>query len=53
MTFESAMEELQTIYDELDGGAVGLDDLAKKMKRVKELTAYCKRKLRDIEAVLG
>ncbi len=52
MTFEAAMEELQEIYDELDSGAVGLDALAKKMERVKVLTAYCKKKLRDIEAVL-
>jgi len=53
MTFESAMEELQLIYDELDSGAVGLDALAQKMKRVKELTSYCKEKLRDIETVLN
>jgi len=53
MTFESAMEELQLIYDELDSGAVGLDALAQKMKRVKELTSYCKKKLRDIETVLN
>jgi len=53
MTFESAMEELQVIYDELDSGAIGLDELAQKMKRVKELTDYCKKKLRDIETVLS
>ncbi len=52
MTFESAMEELQAIYDELEQGAVGLDELEKKMKRVKVLSDYCSRKLRDIETVL-
>ncbi len=53
MTFESAMEELQMIYDELDSGTIGLDALAQKMKRVKVLTDYCKEKLRDIETVLS
>ncbi len=52
LTFESAMEELQTIYDELEQGAVGLDELEQKMKRVKELTHFCKEKLRNIENVL-
>ncbi len=53
ITFESAMEELQAIYDELDQGAVGLDELETKMKRVKVLSNFCQRKLRDIEAIIS
>ncbi len=52
LTFEDAMDELRTIYEELEEGNVGLDDLEKLMKRVKELTDFCKRKLRDVEALL-
>ena len=53
ITFERAMEELQSIYDELDQGAVGLDELETKMKRVKVLSNFCQRKLRDIEAIIS
>lgn len=53
ITFESAMEELQAIYDELDQGVVGLDELETKMKRVKVLSNFCQRKLRDIEAIIS
>ena len=52
LTFESAMDELQIIYDELEQGAVGLDELEQKMKRVKTLADYCSKKLRAIESVL-
>ena len=52
ITFESAMEELQSIYDELEQGVIGLDELEAKMKRVKVLSDFCQRKLRDIEAII-
>ncbi len=53
ITFEKAMEELQLIYEALEQGAVGLDELETKMKRVKVLSEFCQRKLRDIEAVIS
>lgn len=49
MTYEAAMVELQKILDNLQDGKTGLDSLTTQLARAKELTDYCKARLRDVE----
>ena len=49
-TYESAMRELQELVDQLQGEAIGIDELSGKMERARELIAYCREKLRQTEA---
>lgn len=49
MTYEAAMAELQKILDNLQDGKTGLDSLTQQLARAKELTDYCKARLRDVE----
>lgn len=53
LTYESAMAELQKIYDDLEQGAIGVEELEAKMKRVKELSSFCQKKLRNIEQIIS
>ena len=48
MTYESALKELQEVIEELRNDMVSVDDLTKKVKRAKELTDFCKNKLRNV-----
>jgi len=52
-TYEAALEELQTIVNELQDEAIGMDDLATKAKRASELINICKEKLRTTEKDLS
>ena len=53
MTYESAMEELQDIVNQLQAEAVKVDDLSAKVKRAAELVSFCREKLRKTEEELG
>ena len=56
-SYEKAMKELQEIVDQLQGEAIGIDDLSEKVKRAAELIQYCKEKLRttdsDVKNIFG
>ena len=49
LTYEAALAELQKILDNLQDGKTGLDSLTQQLARAKELTDYCKGRLRDVE----
>lgn len=49
LTYETAYAELQQIVQDLQGDAVGIDDLAARLARAQELIRFCRNRLRDIE----
>lgn len=49
LTYQSAMEELQTIVGQLEANAIGIDELSEKVKRAAELVQFCQQKLRTTE----
>lgn len=53
LTYESAVEELQLIVNQLQEEAVSVDDLSEKVKRAAELVKFCQEKLRRTEEELG
>lgn len=50
MSYDQAYAELNAILHALQQEESGLDDLSKKLARAAELTQFCKKKLREIEA---
>ena len=46
---QKSIEELQSLLEDLDGGDIGIDQLAGKVKRGKELLQLCQDKLRATE----
>jgi len=46
ITYDKAKEELENILEELESGEVGIDQLAKLVKRANELIKFCKDKLK-------
>lgn len=53
LTYESALQELQSIVSDLQDSAVGMDDLSEKVSRAAELLKFCREKLRETEAKVG
>mgnify|MGYP003455903813 CR=1 FL=1 len=49
LTYDTALEELNSILESLQNGQTGLDDMAKQLTRAGELAAFCKARLREIE----
>jgi exodeoxyribonuclease VII small subunit len=49
LTYDRAYNELEKIFNEIEGNDVPLEQLAKRIGRANELVQYCKEKLRDIE----
>ena len=49
LSYQSAMEELQTIVAQLEANAIGIDELSEKVKRAAELVQFCQEKLRTTE----
>ncbi|MEO1261982.1 MAG: exodeoxyribonuclease VII small subunit [Bacteroidota bacterium] len=49
LDYEAALNELQTIVNELQEDMVSVDDLANKAKRAAELVKFCQEKLRNTE----
>jgi len=47
--YTEAINELQSILDDLKGDGVAIDQLASKVKRANELLDYCKDVLRKTE----
>lgn len=50
MTYEEAIQELQSILDALQNEQIGMDKLAAQTERAAELIRYCREKLRSTEA---
>lgn len=49
LNYESAMQELQGIVNQLQEETVGVDELSEKVKRAGELVKFCQEKLRQTE----
>ncbi|MCC6725172.1 MAG: exodeoxyribonuclease VII small subunit [Saprospiraceae bacterium] len=49
LTYETALQELQTIVAQLQEEAVSMDDLSEKVNRATELLNFCREKLRETE----
>ena len=49
VSYQSAMEELQTIVAQLEANSVSIDELSEKVKRAAELVKFCQEKLRTTE----
>ena len=52
-SYQSAWTELQKIVNELQGGAIGIDELSSKIERAAELVRFCREKLRSTEEAVG
>ncbi|GAB2699103.1 hypothetical protein GCM10027037_24480 [Mucilaginibacter koreensis] len=49
ITYEQAYNELQEIAQAIEEETIGVDELADKLSRAAELSAYCQSKLRATE----
>ncbi len=50
MDFETALERLEKIVEELESGQLGLEESLEKFGEAMRLSAYCEKKLREAEA---
>lgn len=48
-SYESAVQELQSIVQQLQEGNVSMDELAERARRAAELIRLCRERLRDLE----
>ncbi len=57
ISYDSAVKEIEEILDLIEKGELGIDPLAKKVKRVKLLLTTCREKLynteQEIASILG
>ena len=49
-TYDDALQELQTIVQQLQDNQIPLDELSARIKRAAHLINYCQEKLRSTEA---
>jgi len=49
MKYEEAIEKLETIARELEGGAVPVDEMSAKLQAAEGLIKFCKEKLQSVE----
>lgn len=49
MTYEQAMKRLEQIVAKTESGEMDIDSLAANLKEAKELVAYCKERLTNVE----
>jgi exodeoxyribonuclease VII small subunit len=50
LTYAAAIEELETIVNEIEAGEVDVDVLAAKVKRAAELIKFCNERLKGTQA---
>jgi len=50
LTYASAIEELETIVNDIESGEVDVDVLAAKVKRASELIKFCNERLKGTQA---
>lgn len=48
-SYESALQELQNIVQQLQEGNISMDELAERARRAAELIRLCRERLRDLE----
>jgi exodeoxyribonuclease VII small subunit len=57
ISYEDAVKEIESILSEIEGGTLGVDELAEKVERVTVLLKLCREKLyrtgQKIEKILG
>lgn len=53
ITYQTAWTELQQIVNALQGGSVGIDEMAAKIERAAELVRFCRERLRSTEDAVG
>jgi len=57
ITYQVAIEEIETILKEIENQDIDIDQLGNKLKRVNELVKICKKKLytaeKEVEKILG
>lgn len=49
ITYEKAIAELQSLVNDLQEDAIGIDQLSVKIERAAELIRFCREKLRSTE----
>jgi exodeoxyribonuclease VII small subunit len=49
LTYKKAMEEIELIIEKLEANKLDVDELGANVRRVAQLTAFCKAKLHDAE----
>lgn len=49
ISYEAALNELNSILESLQKNEIGIDNLAEKVKKAAELVALCQQKLRETE----
>jgi exodeoxyribonuclease VII small subunit len=52
ITFDDAYAAIEEIVMQIENESIPLDQLAEKVKKAKELLAFCNEKLKNIEAEL-
>lgn len=50
MKYSKAIEELETIVQEIESADTGMDELSEKVKRAAELIRFCRKALNTTEA---
>jgi exodeoxyribonuclease VII small subunit len=53
LTYESAYQELEQIYNLINNEQVSIDELATKVKRASLLICFCQEKLRSTETEIN
>lgn len=48
-TYQEALEEIESIVNDIENGAISIDELSEKVKRALELLAQCKKTLKNTE----
>ena len=49
ITYETALQELNDIYQSMEDNAIGVDELTEKLKRASDLIKICRDKLKLTE----
>jgi exodeoxyribonuclease VII small subunit len=49
LTYNSAIAEIESIMEKIEGNALDIDDLTENVKRVSQLLKFCKAKLYETE----
>jgi exodeoxyribonuclease VII small subunit len=49
LTYNSAIAEIESIMEKIEGNALDIDDLTENVKRISQLLKFCKAKLYETE----
>ena len=51
-TYQSVLEELQNLVDQLQSNEIAIDELSERVERAQTLIAFCREKLRSTETTI-